>query len=71
MLVVTTPTVAGYRIVKHLGIASGEAILGANIFRDLFAGIRDIIGGRFRSAGWAEYSWSAPAVTAVVLQAGE
>jgi uncharacterized protein YbjQ (UPF0145 family) len=46
MLTVTTPTVSGHRIVKHLGIVSGEAILGANIFRDFFAGIRDIVGGR-------------------------
>lgn len=46
MLVVTTPTISGYRIVQHLGIVSGEAILGANIFRDFFAGIRDIVGGR-------------------------
>jgi uncharacterized protein YbjQ (UPF0145 family) len=46
MLTVTTPTVSGQRIVKHLGIVSGEAILGANIFRDFFAGIRDIVGGR-------------------------
>jgi uncharacterized protein YbjQ (UPF0145 family) len=46
MLTVTTPTVSGARIVKHLGIVSGEAILGANIFRDFFAGIRDIVGGR-------------------------
>ncbi len=46
MLVVTTPTVAGSRITRHFGIVSGEAILGANIFRDLFAGIRDIVGGR-------------------------
>jgi uncharacterized protein YbjQ (UPF0145 family) len=46
MLVVTTPTVAGKEIVEVLGIVSGEAILGANIFKDLFAGIRDIVGGR-------------------------
>lgn len=46
MLVVTTPTVAGSRITQHFGLVSGEAILGANIFRDLFAGIRDIVGGR-------------------------
>lgn len=46
MLTVTTPAVAGSRITKHFGIVSGEAILGANIFKDLFAGIRDIIGGR-------------------------
>jgi uncharacterized protein YbjQ (UPF0145 family) len=46
MLSVTTPTVEGRRVTSHLGIVSGEAILGANIFRDLFAGIRDIVGGR-------------------------
>jgi uncharacterized protein YbjQ (UPF0145 family) len=46
MLVVTTPTVAGSRITRTFGLVSGEAILGANIFQDLFAGIRDIVGGR-------------------------
>lgn len=46
MLVVTTPTVSGHRIVTHFGIVGGDAILGANIFRDFFAGIRDIVGGR-------------------------
>jgi uncharacterized protein YbjQ (UPF0145 family) len=46
MLIVTTPGIEGQRITKHLGLVSGEAILGANIFRDFFAGIRDIVGGR-------------------------
>ena len=46
MLVLTTPTIEGKKIVKYLGIVSGEAILGANIFKDIFAGIRDIVGGR-------------------------
>ena len=46
MLVTTTSTLDGHRITKYLGLVSGEAILGANIFRDLFAGIRDIVGGR-------------------------
>ena len=46
MLVSTTPTVEGKKIVKYLGLVSGEAIMGANIFKDLFAGIRDIVGGR-------------------------
>ena len=46
MLSVTTDTIAGREITKHIGIVTGEAILGANIFRDLFAGIRDIVGGR-------------------------
>ncbi len=46
MLVVTTPGLEGRKITKYLGLVSGEAILGANIFKDFFAGIRDIVGGR-------------------------
>ena len=46
MLVTTTPTVEGQPIKQYLGLVTGEAILGANIFKDLFAGIRDIVGGR-------------------------
>ena len=46
MLVTTTPNIEGRRIVSYLGLVSGEAILGANIFKDFFAGIRDIVGGR-------------------------
>ena len=46
MIVVTTPSMEGRRITQYLGLVSGDAILGANIFRDLFAGIRDIVGGR-------------------------
>lgn len=46
MIVSTTPNIEGKRVVKYLGLVSGEAILGANIFKDLFAGIRDIVGGR-------------------------
>lgn len=42
----TTPSLEGKTITSYLGIVTGDAILGANIFRDLFAGIRDIIGGR-------------------------
>lgn len=46
MIVTTTPSIEGKRITSYLGIVSGEVIVGANIFRDLFAGIRDIVGGR-------------------------
>ena len=46
MLMTTTTTVEGRRVDEYLGIVQGEAILGANIFRDFFAGIRDIVGGR-------------------------
>ena len=46
MIITTTPTVEGKRIKEYLGIVNGEAILGANLFRDLFAGLRYIVGGR-------------------------
>jgi uncharacterized protein YbjQ (UPF0145 family) len=46
MILTTTPEIDGRRIVRYAGVVTGEAILGANIFRDLFAGIRDIVGGR-------------------------
>ncbi|MBP1621866.1 MAG: hypothetical protein H6Q02_2633 [Acidobacteria bacterium] len=46
MLLTTTPTLEGRRIAKYLGIVTGEAIVGANIVRDLFASVRDIVGGR-------------------------
>jgi len=46
MLLSTTPTIEGRPIAQYHGVVAGEAILGANIFKDLFAGIRDIVGGR-------------------------
>jgi uncharacterized protein YbjQ (UPF0145 family) len=46
MLIVTTNTIEGKQVRQYLGVVSGEAILGANIFKDFFAGIRDIVGGR-------------------------
>jgi uncharacterized protein YbjQ (UPF0145 family) len=46
MLMTTTATVDGKPISRYLGIVTGEAIIGANIFRDIFAGVRDIVGGR-------------------------
>lgn len=46
MIVTTTPNVEGRRITAYHGVVTGETILGANIFRDIFAGIRDIVGGR-------------------------
>ena len=49
MLLSTTNTIDGKRIVTYHVLVSGEAILGANIFRDFFAGIRDIVGGRSAS----------------------
>jgi len=46
VIVTTTPAIDGKRITSYQGIVTGEAIMGANIFKDLFAGIRDIVGGR-------------------------
>ena len=42
----TTPSIEGKRITRYCGVIAGEAILGANLFKDIFAGIRDIVGGR-------------------------
>jgi uncharacterized protein YbjQ (UPF0145 family) len=46
MILSTTPTLEGHKITAYKGVVTGEAILGANIFKDFFAGIRDIVGGR-------------------------
>ena len=46
MLMTTTPSIEGQTIQKYLGVVVGEAILGANVFKDMFASIRDIVGGR-------------------------
>ncbi len=46
MLIVTVPTIEGRAINAYLGVVTGEAILGANVFRDVLAGIRGIVGGR-------------------------
>ena len=52
MIQTTTPTIDGHRITEYRGIVTGEAIMGANLFKDLFAGIRDLVGGR--SAAYEE-----------------
>lgn len=46
MLVTTTPIIEGKRIIHYYGIVFGETIIGANVFRDFLAGIRDFVGGR-------------------------
>ena len=46
MIITSTDSVEGRRVVQYLGMVAGEAILGVNMFRDLFSGIRDIVGGR-------------------------
>ena len=49
MILTTTPNIEGRQIIAYHGVVNGEAILGANIFKDLFAGLRDIVGGRSAS----------------------
>ncbi|GAM09582.1 hypothetical protein OR1_01862 [Geobacter sp. OR-1] len=46
MIITTTPSIEGKRIRQYYGIVTGEAILGANLFKDLFASISDLVGGR-------------------------
>ena len=49
MIIITTPSIEGKTITEYCGIVTGEAILGANLFRDLFASVRDIVCGRSAS----------------------
>ena len=46
MIITTTPSIEGREIAEYQGLVSGDAVLGANVFKDMFAGIRDIVGGR-------------------------
>jgi len=46
LILTTTPNIEGKKVTQYFGLVTGEAIIGANIFRDIFAGIRDIVGGR-------------------------
>ena len=46
MITTTTNNIEGHTVQSYLGVISAETIIGANIFKDLFAGIRDIVGGR-------------------------
>lgn len=66
MLLTTTNTVEGKRVVHYYGVVSGETIIGANIFRDFFASIRDIVGGR--SSSYEQVLREAKATALKVLQ---
>lgn len=46
MITTTTPDIQGRTIQQYLGVVSAEVIIGANVFKDIFAGLRDIFGGR-------------------------
>lgn len=49
MILTTTPTIEGYPVKQYLGIVASETIIGANVFRDIMAGLRDFFGGRSSS----------------------
>ncbi len=69
MILTTTDSVDGRRIKEYLGIVTGEAVLGTNIFRDFFAGIRDIVGGRSGSYEKELRSAKETAITEMVDEA--
>ncbi|KAF5066497.1 YbjQ family protein [Methanobacterium aggregans] len=46
MLIVTTPTIEGKKIVEYYGLVTGDSLLGANLYKDMFSGVRDVVGGR-------------------------
>ena len=49
MILTTTPNIEGYKILEYKGLVTGETIIGANFIKDIFAGIRDSVGGRSKS----------------------
>ncbi len=46
MLILTSPTIEGKKIIEYHGLVTGDALLGANLYKDLFSGVRDVVGGR-------------------------
>ena len=46
MLILSTPNIEGHKIVEYYGFVTGESLLGANVYKDLFSGVRDVVGGR-------------------------
>jgi uncharacterized protein YbjQ (UPF0145 family) len=69
MIISTTPSLEGYQIDQYLGIVSGETIIGANIFKDFFASITDIVGGRSSAYEQVLREAKATAITEMELQA--
>jgi len=67
VIITTGPTVEGRRVTAYHGIVAGDAILGANVFKDVFAGIRDIVGGR--SAAYEEELKQAKAIALQEIEA--
>ncbi|MGB9937259.1 MAG: heavy metal-binding domain-containing protein [Methanobacterium sp.] len=46
MIILNTPNMEGKRIIEYYGLVTGEALIGANVYKDLFSGVRDVVGGR-------------------------
>lgn len=46
MLILTTPTIEGKKIIEYYGLVTGDSLLGANLYKDMFSGVRDVVGGR-------------------------
>ena len=46
MLILTTPTIEGKEIIEYHGLVTGDSLLGANLYKDMFSGVRDVVGGR-------------------------
>ena len=46
MLILTTPTIEGKKIDEYYGLVTGDSLLGANLYKDMFSGVRDVVGGR-------------------------
>lgn len=46
MLILNTPNIEGKKIIEYYGLVNGEALIGANVYKDLFSGVRDVVGGR-------------------------
>lgn len=69
MIVTTTNTLDGYKVEQYLGIVSGETIIGANVFKDFFASITDIVGGRSSAYERVLREAKATAMTEMEMQA--
>jgi len=46
MLILTTPTIEGKKIIEYYGLVTGDSLLGASMYKDMFSGVRDVVGGR-------------------------
>ncbi len=46
MLILSTPNIEGHKIIEYYGFVTGESLLGANVYKDLFSGVRDVVGGK-------------------------